>query len=172
MATRRRHWKPRYQPITKTLPRGEEGEAGAAPSVSTSYSLEPLEKYKTPTVVEGRELEAIPKTPARPASGKQQGQQDGLTPTAIACMSLLALQFGIQPILVRKFTPQTIVRSSVVLVQELVKFGIAGAIYFSGTKKETREKDFEGEIQTKFFTWTESLLGLFYTNLIPYATLH
>jgi UDP-sugar transporter A1/2/3 len=59
-------------------------------------------------------------------------------------MSLLALQFGIQPILVRKFTPQTIVRSSVVLVQELVKFGIAGAIYFSGTKKETREKDLEG----------------------------
>jgi hypothetical protein len=61
-------------------------------------------------------------------------------------MSLLALQFGIQPILVRKFTPQTIVRSSVVLVQELVKFGIAGAIYFSGTKKETREQDFEGEL--------------------------
>ena len=59
-------------------------------------------------------------------------------------MSLLALQFGIQPILVRKYTPQTIVRSSVVLVQELVKFGIAGAIYFSVTKKETREKDFEG----------------------------
>jgi hypothetical protein len=60
-------------------------------------------------------------------------------------MSLLALQFGIQPILVRKFTPQTIVRSSVVLVQEVVKFVIAGAIYYSGTKKETRERDFEGE---------------------------
>jgi UDP-sugar transporter A1/2/3 len=59
-------------------------------------------------------------------------------------MSFLALQFGVQPILVRKYTPQTIVRSSVVLVQELVKFGIAGTIYFSGTKKETREKDFEG----------------------------
>jgi hypothetical protein len=60
-------------------------------------------------------------------------------------MSLLALQFGIQPILVRKFTPQTIVRSSVVLVQEVVKFVIAGAIYFFGTKQETRERDFEGE---------------------------
>ena len=64
-------------------------------------------------------------------------------------MSLLALQFGIQPILVRKFTPQTIVRSSVVLVQELVKFGIAGAIYFSGTKKEIRERDFDGELPTR-----------------------
>lgn len=60
-------------------------------------------------------------------------------------MSLLALQFGIQPILVRKFTPQTIVRSSVVLVQEIVKFGIAGAMYVSGTKKETRVKDYQGE---------------------------
>jgi UDP-sugar transporter A1/2/3 len=29
-------------------------------------------------------------------------------------------------------------------VQEIVKFGIAGAIYFSGTKKATREKDFAG----------------------------
>lgn len=60
-------------------------------------------------------------------------------------MALLALQFGIQPILVRKFTPQTIVRSSVVLVQELVKFGIAGAMYISGTKQETRKKDYQGE---------------------------
>jgi hypothetical protein len=64
-------------------------------------------------------------------------------------MSLLAIQFGIQPILVRKFTPQTIVRSSVVLVQELVKFGIAGAIYLSGTKKEIRERDFDGELPTQ-----------------------
>jgi hypothetical protein len=41
------------------------------------------------------------------------------------------------------------VRSSVVLVQELVKFGIAGAIYFSGTKKEIRERDFDGELPTR-----------------------
>jgi UDP-sugar transporter A1/2/3 len=79
-----------------------------------------------------------------PSTTQNGQQQDGLTPAAIVCMSLLALQFGIQPILVRKFTPQTIVRSSVVLVQEVVKFVIAGTIYFSGTKQETREKDFQG----------------------------
>ena len=71
--------------------------------------------------------------------------EDALSPMAIVCMSLLALQFGIQPILVRRYTPQTIVRSSVILVQEAVKFVIAGVIYVSGTRKENRIKDFEGE---------------------------
>lgn len=71
--------------------------------------------------------------------------RDALSPMAIVCMSLLAIQFGIQPILVRKYTPQTIVRSSVILVQEVVKFVIAGGIYLSGTGKEKRSKDFEGQ---------------------------
>lgn len=142
-ATRRRHWK-RYP---TALPRTETSETTAsAPSVSTSsYSLDPIEKYENAVAKHGEIEVAAPKRAAVSTTDrKQQGQHEGLTPTAITCMSLLALQFGIQPILVRKFTPQTIVRSSVVLVQELVKFGIAGAIYFSGTKKETREKDFEG----------------------------
>mmetsp|Transcript_34483 Transcript_34483/g.62020 ORF Transcript_34483/g.62020 Transcript_34483/m.62020 type:complete len:503 (+) Transcript_34483:173-1681(+) len=132
VATRRRNWK-RYQ-STHAHHSGVGDATANAPSVSTSYSLE-REKYDN--IVDN-------KTTASTTNLKQQGQQEGLTSTAITCMSLLALQFGIQPILVRKFTPQTIVRSSVVLVQELVKFGIAWAIYFSGTKKATREKDFEG----------------------------
>ena len=70
--------------------------------------------------------------------------KDVLSPMAVLCMSLLAIQFGIQPILVRRYTPQTIVRSSVILVQEVVKFIIAGGIYLSGTGKERRRKDFEG----------------------------
>lgn len=70
--------------------------------------------------------------------------KDALSPMAVICMSLLAIQFGIQPILVRKYTPQTIVRSSVILVQEVIKFVIAGGIYLSGTGKERRAKDFEG----------------------------
>jgi UDP-sugar transporter A1/2/3 len=102
-----------------------------------------VEKYKN-TVDNDGEIEVAIKATASTTNHKEQSQQESLTPTAITCMSLLALQFAIQPILVRKFTPQTIVRSSVVLVQELVKFVIAGAIYFSGTKKATREKDFEG----------------------------
>ena len=76
-------------------------------------------------------------------TSKSQVQNDGLSSTAIVNMSLLALQFGLQPILVKKFTPQTIVRSSVVFVQEVVKFIMAGAIYFSGTSKTAREADFE-----------------------------
>jgi len=124
------------------------------PSVYTSYSIKP-------NANELNTLESVPKTselsssinPINPVQTqplsqrtKASSQSEGLSPTAVVCMSLLALQFGIQPILVRKYTPQTIVRSSVVLVQELVKFGIAGAIYFSGTgrTKNAREKDFYG----------------------------
>jgi len=40
-------------------------------------------------------------------------------------MSLLALQFGCQPILTKKYTPKTITRSTVVLFQEVVKFAAA-----------------------------------------------
>ena len=53
-------------------------------------------------------------TPPRPLDKK-----------AIFYMSLLALQFGIQPILTRRYTPTGITRSTVVLVQELLKFVIA-----------------------------------------------
>lgn len=43
-------------------------------------------------------------------------------------MSLLALQFGIQPILTKKFTPKTITRTTVVLCQDIVKF-LAATIF-------------------------------------------
>jgi len=45
---------------------------------------------------------------------------------AIFYMVLLALQFGIQPIVTRAYAPTGIIKSSVVLMQEAVKFGIAG----------------------------------------------
>jgi UDP-sugar transporter A1/2/3 len=134
----RRSWRRRYSD------RDLFGVASNTPSISTSYSYEAgndLKSRKTDNAA--GEVEVAPKSTAT-LTAPTSGQQEGLTPTAIMCMSLLALQFGIQPILVRKFTPQTIVRTSVVLVQEIVKFGIAGAIYFSGTKKATREKDFAG----------------------------
>lgn len=145
-ATKRKKWKPR------PLPHSVGGTAAVAPVSPASASSSPK---LTEKIECAGKFEAVPETNAHAAKrqlqrGPQQQQQqqhqqhEGLSPMAITCMSLLALQFGIQPILVRKFTPQTIVRSSVVLVQEVVKFGIAGAIYFSGTKKATREKDFEG----------------------------
>ena len=44
---------------------------------------------------------------------------------AIFYLILLAIQFGIQPILTRRYTPTTIINSTVILVQELVKFTMA-----------------------------------------------
>ena len=148
VATKRRDWKNYYANHRVVDAR----RAADAPAVSTSYSPELMNKrsgdvmrsnakakeYEVPKATSAASHLAARKVP-------QEHQHDGLTPTAITCMSLLALQFSIQPILTRKFTPQTIVRSSVVLVQEVVKFGIAGAIYFSGNDKSTREKDFEGK---------------------------
>lgn len=43
-------------------------------------------------------------------------------------MLLLALQFGMQPLLTRRFTPIGICRSTVILVQEVLKFIMALAM--------------------------------------------
>jgi solute carrier family 35 (UDP-sugar transporter), member A1/2/3 len=48
--------------------------------------------------------------------------------TALFYMALLALQFGIQPSLTRHFTPSGINRSTVILVQEVMKFCFAGTM--------------------------------------------
>lgn len=47
---------------------------------------------------------------------------------AILYMGILALQFGIQPVLTRRYTPPGITRSTVILTQEVMKFGIAFAM--------------------------------------------
>ena len=48
-------------------------------------------------------------------------------------MFLLALQFGCQPILTKKFTPSNINRSAFVLVQDVMKFAMAAwMLYLSG----------------------------------------
>jgi len=48
-----------------------------------------------------------------------------LSAQALGYMFLLALQFGMQPILTRRFTPPTICRTTVVIMQESVKFFLA-----------------------------------------------
>ena len=48
-----------------------------------------------------------------------------LSGKAIFYMCLLALQFGMQPTLTRKYTPNEICRSTVILMQELLKFILA-----------------------------------------------
>ncbi|KAL3803867.1 hypothetical protein HJC23_004029 [Cyclotella cryptica] len=128
--------KPQHKHMASSVTTGETKrvvtEEEKFPFVSTSYSV--IAKSLDSNV-------ATTSTVSPPAAPTNK---DALSPMAIACMSLLALQFGVQPILVRKYTPQTIVRSSVVLVQEVVKFAIAGTIYLTGTAKEKRAKDFEG----------------------------
>mmetsp|Transcript_2107 Transcript_2107/g.6075 ORF Transcript_2107/g.6075 Transcript_2107/m.6075 type:complete len:390 (-) Transcript_2107:23-1192(-) len=59
----------------------------------------------------------------RSAPGAGAGPSLGFE--AIASMSLLALQFGMQPALTRKYTPPTTCRSAVIIMQECVKFVIA-----------------------------------------------
>ena len=49
---------------------------------------------------------------------------------ALLYMFLLALQFGLQPILTQRFTPKTINRSSVVFFQDVVKFFMAAVMLF------------------------------------------
>jgi UDP-sugar transporter A1/2/3 len=48
-----------------------------------------------------------------------------LSKEAIFYMILLAFQFGLQPILTRRFTPPTICKSTVIISQEFLKFGLA-----------------------------------------------
>ena len=44
---------------------------------------------------------------------------------ALTYMCLLSLQFGLQPTLTRNFTPDGVCRSTVVLMQEILKFFFA-----------------------------------------------
>lgn len=69
------------------------------------------------------------------------------TPTldrnALLYMFLLALQFGMQPMLTRKFTPKEICRSTVIMMQELLKLILAFSML---TISGSRESAFAGEL--------------------------
>jgi hypothetical protein len=61
----------------------------------------------------------------------------------ILYMTLLALQFGLQPVLMRTFTPSTVTKSSVLLTQEMVKFAMAYLmLIMSGGRKSASEGTF------------------------------
>ncbi len=62
---------------------------------------------------------------ASPISPTLQVASSGLGIEALACMLLLALQFGLQPSLTRKYTPKNINKSTVVFTQDAVKFCMA-----------------------------------------------
>mmetsp|Transcript_14246 Transcript_14246/g.21583 ORF Transcript_14246/g.21583 Transcript_14246/m.21583 type:complete len:338 (-) Transcript_14246:655-1668(-) len=59
---------------------------------------------------------------------------------AMLFMALLTIQFGLQPILTRRFTPKTVCKSTVILVQESVKFVLAmSMLTISGELKKAIE---------------------------------
>lgn len=58
------------------------------------------------------------------------GSHTGTNHKAIVYMILLAIQFGIQPIITRRYTSPTINKSTVLLVQEIVKFIMAYSMLF------------------------------------------
>lgn len=74
-----------------------------------------------------------------PSPTTSQQQQDGLSKKAILFMSLLAVQFGIQPVLVRKFAPRGICKSSVVMTQEFTKGIIALGAFYGSTCPNMRQ---------------------------------
>mmetsp|Transcript_24039 Transcript_24039/g.41188 ORF Transcript_24039/g.41188 Transcript_24039/m.41188 type:complete len:400 (+) Transcript_24039:153-1352(+) len=73
--------------------------------------------------------------PSKPSS-KQSGVS--LSYQAIIAMSLLALQFGIQPIVTQQFTSKKIIKSTVIFMQEVVKL-IIGVIGISLGKTGWKE---------------------------------
>ncbi len=57
--------------------------------------------------------------------GAKQDSESGLSRQAIFFMALLTVQFGAQPMLTAKFTPKTVCRSTVIILQEALKFCLA-----------------------------------------------
>jgi len=79
-------------------------------------------------------------TKTKPTLPRSPNKSQPLGREAIFYMVLLALQFGFQPLLTRRYTSSTICRSSVIFVQECFKFCIAlSLLYFSGDIKSARK---------------------------------
>lgn len=66
------------------------------------------------------------KSPSSSSSSSNAGA--GLSYQALFFMSLLSIQFGIQPIVTQKFTSKAITKSTVIFMQEVVKLviGVVG----------------------------------------------
>ena len=106
---------------------------------STILSLQPNLFLHNPT--KGIDQSSTSCLHAAPVTTMIKRAPFGFSPEAIISMSLLALQFGLQPSLTRKFTPKTINRSTIVFTQDIVKFFMAGiALMVTGG-------------------WTEAVLG-------------
>jgi hypothetical protein len=69
---------------------------------------------------------------------KKQRKDFQMNWRALFYMVLLAVQFGVQPILTRRYTSPVIIKSTVILTQEVVKFVIAWILLtLSGASSES-----------------------------------
>jgi len=59
---------------------------------------------------------------------KPKSNNNTFSRQAIFYMALLTIQFGCQPMLTAKYTPKTVCRSTIIIVQELIKFIIASTM--------------------------------------------
>lgn len=101
------------------------------------------------------------------------GAAPSLRLEAIASMTLLALQFGMQPALTRQYTPPTTCRSTVIITQECVKFVIA---IFMLSSSGQLKASLEGWTVSKWLTIAFLPAGLYVVQnlsaLMAYQNLH
>jgi solute carrier family 35 (UDP-sugar transporter), member A1/2/3 len=79
----------------------------------------------------------VPSVVATSVSVARTAVSPPLDARSILYMTLLAIQFGCQPMLTRAFTPRHIPRSTVILVQEVVKFVMAGSLLYGSGGLQT-----------------------------------
>ena len=110
---------------------------------------------------------------ANKRSAPGAGAAPSLRLEAIASMTLLALQFGMQPALTRQYTPPTTCRSTVIITQECVKFVIA---IFMLSSSGQLKASLEGWTVSKWLTIAFLPAGLYVVQnlsaLMAYQNLH
>ena len=131
-------------PPTAT-PQGPYGEARSVSTVDPSqHTYETSSTTEAPDVVpslRSDEGDVVIEQELPTPSVQTTSPSSSLNQKAVMFMTLLAVQFGVQPMLVRKFMPQGICKSSVILTQELVKFAMAYVAYSSTTSIECRNEE-------------------------------
>ena len=120
--------------------------AAAAPKSVGSYHTSQRIQVGGPDAAVSGPPSKLPSTASAAArSGTAPGPPAaGLSPTALVLMALLAVQFGLQPLLVKKFTPAAVNRSTVVFVQEIVKLAVSVWAYLGSTLPKQRGEDWGG----------------------------
>ena len=120
--------------------------AAAAPKSVGSYHTSQRIQVGGPDAAVSGPPSKLPSTASVAArSGTAPGPPAaGLSPTALVLMALLAVQFGLQPLLVKKFTPAAVNRSTVVFVQEIVKLAVSVWAYLGSTLPKQRGEDWGG----------------------------